>query len=215
MASRLPAVFLTAWATVAPAAELAGKAVAGGRPLADLVVAAQALDAAGRVKVPPAPAAMALDQKSREFIPHVLAVRSGTPVYFPNSDAIKHHVYSFSTAKRFEIKLYSGVPREPVRFDQPGIVALGCNIHDWMLGYVYVSDADYLAVTDTEGRWSLDLPTGRYRLSFWHPDAAEQAPEQIISVPAGELAVTVELKARFPTGKPPTSLQNQGYGDGF
>ena len=215
MASRLPAVFLTAWAAVAPAAELAGKGDAGGRPLADLGVAAQALDAAGRVKAPPAPAAMALDQKSREFVPHVLAVRSGTPVYFPNSDAIKHHVYSFSAPKRFEIKLYSGVPREPVRFDQPGIVALGCNIHDWMLGYVYVSDADYLAVTDAEGRWTLDLPDGRYRLSFWHPDATEQALEQIVNVPAAELAVTVELKARFPTGKPPASLQNQGYGDGF
>jgi len=215
VASWLPAVFLTAWAAVAPAAELAGTAEAGGLPLANLVVAAQALDEAGRVKAAPPPAAMALDQKSREFIPHVLAVRAGTPVYFPNSDAIKHHVYSFSPAKRFEIKLYSGVPREPVIFGQPGIVALGCNIHDWMLGYVYVSDADYLAVSDPEGRWSLDLPNGRYRLTFWHPDAAEQPADQIVSVPTGELSVRLELKARFQTGKPPASLQDQGYGDGF
>ncbi|WP_445371340.1 methylamine utilization protein [Methylomonas sp. HW2-6] len=215
MASRLPAVFLTAWATVAPAAELTGAAEAGGLPLANLVVAAQALDEAGRVKAAPPPAAMALDQKSREFIPHVLAVRSGTPVYFPNSDAIKHHVYSFSPAKRFEIKLYSGVPREPVIFGQPGIVALGCNIHDWMLGYVYVSDADYLAVADADGHWRLDLPNGRYRLTFWHPDAAEQPANQVVTVPAGELSVSLELKARFQTGKPPASLQDQGYGDGF
>lgn len=215
MANRLPAVFLTAWAAVAPAAELTGTAEAGGLPLANLVVAAQALDEAGRVKAAPPPAAMALDQKSREFIPHVLAVRSGTPVYFPNSDAIKHHVYSFSPAKRFEIKLYSGVPREPVIFGQPGIVALGCNIHDWMLGYVYVSTADYLAVSDNDGRWHLGLPNGRYRLTFWHPDAAEQPADQVVTVPAGELSVRLELKARFQTGKPPASLQNQGYGDGF
>ncbi|WFP50303.1 methylamine utilization protein [Methylomonas sp. EFPC3] len=215
MASRLPAVFLTAWASVAPAAELAGTAEAGGLPLANLVVAAQALDEAGRVKAAPPPAAMALDQKSREFIPHVLAVRSGTPVYFPNSDAIKHHVYSFSPAKRFEIKLYSGVPPEPVVFGQPGIVALGCNIHDWMLGYVYVSDADYLAVSDNDGRWSLDLPNGRYRLTFWHPDAAEQPADQVVTLPSAELRVSLELKMRFQTGKPPASLQNQGYGDGF
>lgn len=215
MASRLPAVFLTAWTAVTPAAELVGKAEAGGQPLANLVVAARALDETGRVKAAPPPAAMALDQKSREFIPHVLAVRTGTPVYFPNSDAIKHHVYSFSPAKRFEIKLYSGVPREPVIFDQAGIVALGCNIHDWMLGYVYVSAADYLAVSDPAGRWSLELPNGHYRLTFWHPDAAEQAAEQVVTVPATELAVTLELKARFQTGKPPASLQNQGYGDGF
>lgn len=215
MANRLPAVFLTAWAALAPAAELAGKVEAGGQPLANLVVAARALDEAGRVKAAPPPAAMALDQKSREFIPHVLAVRAGTPVYFPNSDAIKHHVYSFSQAKRFEIKLYSGVPPEPVVFGQPGIVALGCNIHDWMLGYVYVSDADYLAVSDNDGRWSFDLPNGRYRLTFWHPDAAEQPADQVVTVPGAEWPVTLELKARFQTGKPPASLQNQGYGDGF
>ena len=215
MASRLSTVFLTAWTVLADAEELRGLAEAGGRPLANLVVALEALDQSARVKAPPQPAAMELDQKSREFVPHVLAVRSGTPVFFPNSDAIKHHVYSFSTAKRFEIKLYSGVPPEPVLFDKPGIVALGCNIHDWMLGYIYVSDADYLGVSDNQGRWSLDVPSGRYRLTFWHPYAAEQPAEQVVTVPTSELPVTLELKAQFQTGKPPASLQIQGYGDGF
>lgn len=215
MASRLSTVFLTVWTVLADAAEVRGLAETGGRPLANLVVALDALDQPGRAKVPPQPAAMLLDQKSREFVPHVLAVRTGTRVFFPNSDAIKHHVYSFSTAKRFEIKLYSGVPPEPVLFDKPGIVALGCNIHDWMLGYIYVSDADYLVVSDNEGRWSLDVPNGRYRLTFWHPDAAGQPAEQVVTVPTTELLITLELKAQFQTGKPPPSLQIQGYGDGF
>lgn len=215
MASRLSTVFLTAWTVLADAEEIRGRAEAGGRPLANLVVALEALDQSVRVKAPPQPAAMALDQKSREFVPHVLAVRSGTPVFFPNSDAIKHHVYSFSTAKRFEIKLYIGVPPEPVLFDKPGIVALGCNIHDWMLGYIYVSDADYLGISDKEGRWSLDVPSGSYRLTFWHPNATEQPAEHVVTVPTGELTVTFELKAQFQTGKPPASLQIQGYGDGF
>ncbi len=215
MASRLSTVFLTAWTAFADAEELRGLAEAGGQPLANLVVALEALDQPARAKAPPQPAAMELDQKSREFVPHVLAVRSGTPVFFPNSDAIKHHVYSFSTAKRFEIKLYSGVPPEPVLFDKPGIVALGCNIHDWMLGYIYVSDADYLGVSDNEGRWSLDVPSGRYRLTFWHPYAAEQPAEQLVTVPTSELPIRLELKAQFQTGKPPASLQIQGYGDGF
>ena len=79
-------------------------------------------------------------------------MRSGTSVAFPNSDNIRHHVYSFSLAKRFELRLYQGTQSAPVVFDSPGVVVLGCNIHDWMVGYIYVTDDSRFAVSDEHGR---------------------------------------------------------------
>ncbi|WP_423815429.1 methylamine utilization protein [Pseudomonas guineae] len=133
-----------------------------------------------------APAKAIMDQRAQQFAPNVLAVRSGTSVAFPNSDNIRHHVYSFSLAKRFELRLYQGTPSEPVIFDKPGVVVLGCNIHDWMLGYVYVTDDPWFAVSDEQGRLSLDqLPAGRYTVSLWHPQAPDMLPQA-----AGELQLT-------------------------
>jgi hypothetical protein len=108
----------------------------------------------------------------------VLAVRSGTRVAFPNSDNIRHHVYSFSPAKHFELRLYQGTPSEPVLFDKPGAVVLGCNIHDWMVGYVYVTDDPWFAVSDAQGRVQLDsVPVGSYAVSLWHPLAPAMLPQ--------------------------------------
>jgi hypothetical protein len=161
---------------------------------------------------------MDLDQKGREFVPHVLPVRVGTPVFFPNSDDIQHHVYSFSPAKSFEIKLYSGTPVEPIVFDRPGVVAIGCNIHDWMLAYVHVTESPYHASTDTEGVWALNLPDGNYTVEVWHPDALApgELPRVTMST-AGAVPArySIALKTRRRTGKPPTNLQDQGYSDGF
>ncbi len=119
-----------------------------------------------------------MDQRSQQFAPNVLAVRTGTAVSFPNSDNIRHHVYSFSLAKRFELRLYQGTPSEPVIFDKPGVVVLGCNIHDWMVGYVYVTDDPWFAVSDEQGRLSIDqLPAGSYSVSLWHPQAPDMLPQ--------------------------------------
>ncbi len=112
---------------------------------------------------------MAMDQRNREFVPYVLAVQTGTPVYFPNSDNIRHHVYSFSMAKTFELPLYRGTPAAPVMFDKPGAVALGCNIHDWMVGYIYVVDTPWFATTGDDGNARLTPPAGEYELRAWHP----------------------------------------------
>ena len=90
--------------------------------------------------LPEKPGREIVDQINLEFVPHVKPVVVGSPVYFPNKDDVRHHVYSFSPAKRFELPLYSGTPAAPVVFDRPGIVAIGCNIHDWMLGYIYVAE---------------------------------------------------------------------------
>ena len=111
-----------------------------------------------------------IDQIDREFVPLVSVIQTGTAVSFPNKDDVEHAVYSFSPPKRFEIRLYSGVPARPVVFDKPGMVTLGCNIHDSMVAFVLVVDTPYFAKTDKTGRVSLDnLPPGSYRVVAWHP----------------------------------------------
>ena len=81
-----------------------------------------------------------MDQVNKQFVPHVLVIPENSFVSFPNSDDIRHHVYSFSSAKTFELKLYAGKPKSPVQFNKKGLVVMGCNIHDSMVGYIYVSD---------------------------------------------------------------------------
>jgi plastocyanin len=143
-----------------------------GAPVEHAVVTLYAEDAPAVSRKRAAPRAI-MDQRNRQFIPQVLAVQRGTAVTFPNSDMMRHHVYSFSPAKRFELKLYSGLPPQPIVFDTAGEVVLGCNIHDSMIGYIYVVDSPYFAATAGEGRAQVrELPPGRYRVEIWHPHAA-------------------------------------------
>lgn len=124
-----------------------------------------------------------MDQVERQFSPFILPVQAGTQVNFPNWDRIKHHVYSFSSAKRFELKLYSGKNADPVVFDKPGEVPLGCNIHDWMLGYIYVVDTPYFALVDGNGRAEFrNLPAGEYTVNLWHPGLRSSGGEKLVSV---------------------------------
>ena len=115
-----------------------------------------------------APGEAVMDQVASEFQPRVLAVTRGSRVRFPNSDRIRHQVYSFSPAKRFELPLYTGTPPNPVVFDSAGVVTVGCNIHDWMKGYIVVLDTPHFGLSDAAGRVTLDAPPGRYLLSAWH-----------------------------------------------
>ena len=180
-----------------------------GRPVEDAVVVAVPTD--GGVRVPPRPREGIVDQVDQEFTPKVTAVLVGTPVRFPNHDNVRHQVYSFSPAKRFELPLYAGVPAEPVVFDKPGVVVLGCNIHDWMVGYVYVSESPYFAKTGKDGKALLtELPPRAYTLRVWHPqlDAAEETTRKTVDAHAGSIAVawTIKLKRepkvrRAPTGE--------------
>lgn len=112
-----------------------------------------------------------MDQQKRAFVPSVLVVQRGTTVRFPNSDPINHHVYSFSPAKRFELHLHhKGEAAQTVLFDQPGLVTLGCNVHDWMLGFIRVVDSPWFAQTDARGRASLTFqPAAGQTLELWHP----------------------------------------------
>ncbi len=115
-------------------------------------------------------------QRDKAFAPTLLVVQTGTPVSFPNFDTVRHHVYSFSPTKPFELKLYAGTPVAPVVFDRAGTATLGCNIHDRMLGYIHVVDTPYFGQTDGQGRVVLDLPEGHHRLKVWTPTMGEKHP---------------------------------------
>ena len=115
-----------------------------------------------------------MDQQHMQFVPRILVVQSGTGVDFPNSDQIQHQVYSFSAPKSFKLSLYAGHKYPPVVFDRPGLVTLGCNIHDGMLGYIYVTDSPFFGRSDDSGQLQLHgLPAGNYTLTAWHPQLQE------------------------------------------
>lgn len=143
-----------------------------------------------------------IDQRDRQFVPYVTAVQVGTSVIFPNTDNIRHEVYSFSPAKKFELPLYAGVPSKPVTFDKEGFVALGCNIHDWMIAYVAVLPTPYFQVTGKDGRAILkDLPAGPYSIEIWQP-SLKGSPEnfaQHVDLAEGskELRFSLDLKPDF------------------
>ena len=173
---------------------------AAGKPLADAVVFLESPEARKAVR-PLAGAEMA--QEKRQFVPGVLVVPLGTEVRFPNHDTVRHHVYSFSPAKTFELKLYTGTPSNPVRFDQPGVVVLGCNIHDQMVGWIVVVDTPHYARTPAgPARVQIDnVPPGAYTLRTWHARLPVGAPaqEQALTVsPAGGAVATVRLAGLQP-----------------
>lgn len=115
-------------------------------------------------------------QRNKTFSPGVLVVQTGTQVSFPNFDTVRHHVYSFSKPKTFEIKLYAGTPAAPVVFDKAGTATLGCNIHDRMIGYVHVVDTPYFGLTGENGTVMLDLPPGEHTVRVWTPLMGEASP---------------------------------------
>ena len=166
------------WVTPALAAVVEVTVRAGDAPLADAVVSLHAGQA------PASSAAAVMDQRDSAFVPGVLVVQAGTTVSFPNSDTVRHQVYSFSPAKPFELPLYEGTPLAPVLFDRPGVVVVGCNIHDWMIGYIVVVDTPHFARTDARGRVRLDVPAGRYRMQAWHARAVGEPSVRTIDVAA-------------------------------
>ncbi len=130
-----------------------------------------------------------MDQENRMFIPHVLAVQTGTAVRFPNSDDIRHHVYSFSPAKPFQLPLYKGTPENPEVFDKAGVVTLGCNIHDQMSAFIVIVDTPHFAKTAAYGRASLrELDAGRYTLRVWYPDMRDEPKPQSITLTGDQRA---------------------------
>ena len=155
-----------------------------------------------------APLKAIMDQVNLAFVPDVLVIPVHSSVQFPNSDAISHQVYSFSSARKFQLPLYRGKPYPPVVFDQPGVVTLGCNIHDNMLAYILVTDAPFFGRTDSRGAWRVpNVPSGTYRLRVWHPLLNEpQEVERILQPGTGpdtlEMRLTHALRPSPLTGRP-------------
>jgi len=157
---------------------------ADGGPLAGAVVIAEPAVPAPR---PRTATQTTMDQRNLSFVPDVLVVRTGTAVEFPNSDKVRHQVYSFSGAKTFKLALYAGRAHPPVTFDKPGLVTLGCNIHDGMIGHILVTDSPWFGRTDASGRITLAaLPEGSYTVRIWHSRIADAAPELERAVQATE-----------------------------
>jgi plastocyanin len=141
-----------------------------------------------------------IDQVDKQFVPKVSVLRTGTAVTFTNSDHIRHQVYSFSPSKTFTLRLYAGSPETPVVFDKPGLVVLGCNIHDNMLAFVGVVDTPYFGRASREGSVALNLPAGHYRLRVWHPSLRQTVPSQEIAVSASAMTIplTLDLTSNTP-----------------
>ncbi|MFN6969971.1 MAG: methylamine utilization protein [Rheinheimera sp.] len=177
-----------------------------GQPLADAVV--ELLDPANKAyRNKPAEVA----QQDLTFRPFVSAVQAGTPVDFPNQDKTRHHVYSFSPAKVFELKLYADKPEAPVLFDTPGVVALGCNIHDYMQAYVYVGESPFLAVTNEQGIATFDaMPAGAYQLKLWHPWQDQDVSAQSVTLPLN----SAEFKITVTRQEKPTRPK-KGFGNNY
>jgi plastocyanin len=118
-----------------------------GAPVPDAVIYLDGIDSGFAVP----DSSVVVDQIDKQFVPRITVVQTGTRIEFPNRDAVSHHVYSFANPNSFELPLYKGAAKPSVRFDHAGLVTLGCNIHDSMLGYILVVDSPYYAVTDHNG----------------------------------------------------------------
>lgn len=147
-----------------------------------------------------------IGQRGRKFDPLVSVVQVGSEVSFPNYDSVRHQVYSFSPAKTFELKLYSGAMAKSVKFDKAGTVVLGCNIHDFMLAFVQVVDTPYFTKSDASGKAKLtNIPDGNYQLKVWHYALAKE--KEIVQQPItvkGSQSTNISLNLKpFPLPSPP------------
>ncbi|AZG71337.1 methylamine utilization protein [Shewanella livingstonensis] len=148
-------------------------------------------------------------QQNRIFSPFVLAVPQGAKVDFPNLDRTRHHVYSFSTAKQFELQLYVGATGDPILFDKSGLVAIGCNIHDYMQAFIYVSKSPYFSISNEVGQMQLtDLPAGEYQVNIWHPWQVNVQQPSSLTLQNGEnqLTISMDIERQDKPSAPPSGF---------
>jgi plastocyanin len=178
-------------------------------PIADAVVMLQ--PASGVALAPRlVPRDVVVKQIDREFLPRVTLVGLGSKASFPNNDTVQHSVFSFSKTKSFEIPIYSGNSPTTVTFDRAGVVTLGCNIHDWMVGYIFVADAPIAELSKADGVASIgELPAGTYTLRIWHPlqKIAEYTQTVTVAEATQRVAITLGLNPPRTRYKPPLNLQ--------
>lgn len=164
-----------------------------GQPLVGAVVV---LDIPGAPPATPR-GVYTVEQRNIAFQPALLVVPVGAVVEFPNRDKVRHHVYSFSKPKKFDLKLYSREEKRTVTFDVPGVVALGCNIHDAMNAVVFVTPSRFAAPTDANGRVALSgVPAGNATVRVWHPSirAANNTLSQPAAITASGYKTTLTIR---------------------
>jgi plastocyanin len=174
---------------------------AAGKPVADVVLYAEP-EAGGTLPKYLKPAS--IEQRGLKFLPLVSVVQAGSQISFPNNDKVRHHIYSFSPAKKFDQKLYSGVAAAPQVFDKAGTVVLGCNIHDRMVAYVKIVDTPFFAKSDADGIARIEVPAaGKFTLNAWHFHMSAAANTSVpVVVKAGDPATPVRFRLIM---KPPVA----------
>lgn len=183
-------------------------------PVSDAVI--YLMPESGTAPVVPPNTHAAMDQINKQYFPRVLPVQKGTFVDFPNMDNILHHVYSFSEPKQFELPLYKGTNASPILFDRVGQVVLGCNIHDWMIGYIYVLDTPWFGKSGDDGKARIiDVKPGKYTAQILHPDEkGKRASVQNITVADGkntELKFTINVKQKNNKDRAPSPSGGPTY----
>jgi plastocyanin len=204
-------IFLTAAALglAAPlvAAPLTVRVVdASGRPVRDAVVTLHPAGGAARQARPAA--RFVISQQNMQFHPFLTIVPLGSDVSFPNFDNTKHHVYSFSPAKRFELKLFAKDQSRTVHFDKAGVVALGCNIHDQMSAFIMVTDSWWTARTNGQGVVTFaDAPNAPGHVTVWHPYLRAPGGEVEEAVAPTQRSASFQVRLR----PPPSSMAMTDY----
>jgi plastocyanin len=164
-----------------------------GDPVAEAVVSLVPLDTPAPAV--PAEAQIEIAQAEQEFTAFITVVQTGTKVVFPNRDTVQHHVYSLSKPKKFELPLYNPGQAESLVFEVPGLVTVGCNIHDWMISHLVVVPTPWFTKSDPKGAAKITAPAGRYRLEIWHPRGTMAAKELTLADGAAATeTVTLTLK---------------------
>jgi len=184
-------------------------------PVADAVVTITPKPGTAAPAARPAAETRVIDQKNETFIPYVEIFRPGDSIVFHNSDHTRHHVYSFAPARQFEFVLTSGESSSPLQLAHAGVVAVGCNIHDQMITYAYISDAPWIARSDAQGRVVFDtLPAGDFDVRVWHPQLRPGQPDPVqdlhvaASSDAKDLAFSLSL---LPDPRAPVDRERAGY----
>ncbi len=177
----------------ASAAEIVGKVILSGGPVADVVISIEEL----KVENPADETVYVIDHRGLNFVPHVLVVRAGTVVRFENSDGMPCRIYSISPAGIFVLRRQDGKPMT-ITFDRPGVIEIRCAEHGRLYAYVVVKENPYFALSDPKGRYEIsNVPPGRYTVQAWYEGTVVKRK----TIKVGTDKLTIDFQAPRPQPK--------------